>query len=122
MESSDGCVSVRYAVCPCVSPLGPAIDDAMSHVAPVSVPSTLATRRWRVPGKESLAVFLYLAWLPKTRPLSFSALKNNYPWDSTEVSWFFGCILALCQYCNLLCCRSHGSTISRPRTFFHCSS
>ena len=26
-------VSVRYAVCPCVSPLGPAIDDAMSHVS-----------------------------------------------------------------------------------------
>ena len=33
MESSDGCVSVRYAVCPCVSTLGPAIDDAMSHVS-----------------------------------------------------------------------------------------
>ena len=61
----------------------------------MSVPSTLATRRWRVPGKESLAIFLMLAWLPKTRPLSSCALKDDYPWDSTEVFWFFGCIPVL---------------------------
>ena len=33
VESSDGCVSVRYVVSPCVTPIGLAIDDAVSHVS-----------------------------------------------------------------------------------------
>jgi hypothetical protein len=60
-------VYLRYVLCPCVSPLGSVIDDdAVLHVsAPVSVTSTLATRMWRVPGKESLVVFRYAGLAPE---------------------------------------------------------
>jgi hypothetical protein len=63
--NSDGCVFVRSAVSLRI-PSWPS-NDAVLHVsAPVSVTSTLATRRRHAtPGKETLVVFFYAGLAPE---------------------------------------------------------